>query len=1108
MANEGQIITATAELLQRYDTLFGISKNVARAIPNVRDGLKPVQRKILYVMNTVAPDKLAKVNTIMGEVQKIYSHGDSSITDALIRLGSDWGNISPYIIGHGNFGCHDNRTEVLTRNGWMFFKDITLSTQLATMDPETRELYYEYPANIFSYNAGNHPFKMYKCDIPGKLNFCITNTHKMLVGKKLVPCNRIHSKFKVNNAIRTHEVAYPEHTKDTYTIAGLYQIYGTEIFMSEHCLTQTPDSIRFKVTDNEPVDKKFQYLQAYRGIHIEKTEDGYLLEDVGVVSEIRNLWNGSPRTVVPEALKHMESTLIKEYLDTYTESLNLPEQNKPEYITYTVNQVNAETMQLLYFLSGQCTVVEKLKIPLYHNHRHYQYGIRKVQNISVLDPKKDLPVTEYYGTVYCAEVPTHHTLITRRQGYILISGNSVMGDAPAAARYIEAMLSPFARQCFFTDKLCIDMVPTYDNTRMEPDTLPCMFPTAIINGSTGSGFGQSTNIPQYNLKDVIEKTIELIDDPKAPGYLIPDSHWGCDIGNSKVTGKYKTSFEHIYETGYGCYVQSFRYQIDHQRNVVIVTALPAKVILEDILKEIERLQNENKAFPELKSMVDLSGKDHNNGVWVEFALYEGKNPYRFINKLATVKDMRKTVKVNVDLVDGLEVIHYSVRSYILTWYHYRYDYIRAVTSTQLISVDSDIAINDIKLFIFGEDRLDRTVEIYRNSRDKADIIERLMKEYSKVCGMTSQQANILAEMSGKDYTKSALARYRELKPKLQAERDRLEGILTSKDGINNIIKEQLRSGLKFARPRGAKIIGKSKEVQDDTVVLAINPKVSGIIKLPDNESSAKLVSRLPSTLCLSMDSSYNAIVFDTNGRYVILNPGEIPMMKSLDQMVPINRYINKPLGTLIAMECQDEDCRSFMVVTRFGKVKKIDPSNYRNSKNNFYIGLDEKDSVVSVIPIHDIKSHVIVYTDNGNGQRFPNNIIQTTSATAAGTYGVTVPEGENLMGGFCVSNADLIVYVTRKGMIRVNHSKFFLARKNKKDWIHLIEIKKPDELVTAITCTAKDTLRIVYDDFSIKDILVNEIPIDTMNSPMRNLLYQPHKKVLNVKRVISKKKAK
>ena len=1133
MAEQGQLIKASAELLQQYDTLFGVSKNIARAIPNVQDGLKPVQRKILYVMNQVARDNTMKVGTIVGEVLKIYKHGDISVSDALVRLAAPWGNIYPYITGVGNFGCHDDQTEVLTDRGWVLFKNLTQYDLLATVNPINHMLAYTAPKNIMTYilpqrmsdtyTLEEEPFTMMEYSSPD-LDFCVTTNHKMLVGRDLTEIKDLVQRqeyIKLDNHIQKSNGTYfvsvdkkpplwiyeiPENSRVAFMyLMGIYFNLGKS---SRNAKGEW--EVRLYTEENAYLTGFMDAIQeAYiPSLNLKKESYGYSVHSDAFLHLISTLQMDSDLVhlrTIPDDFLMLDTNWIEAFLSAYQVSCG----EKYDITTYYAsNKVNADMIQLLSYMCGKVfsiSQLEKYQLTQLSGKLFFQYKVSSVNSVPEID-MKNIQVKKYTGLVYCAEVPEYHTLITRRNGKILISGNSVMGDPHAAARYIEAKLSDFAKLCYFTDKLCIEMEPTDDGLKMEPKVLPSMFPTAIINGATGSGFGQSTNIPQYNLKDVINKTIELIDDPHAPGYLIPDSQWGCDISNSKVTGKYKTSFEHIYETGYGCYVQSFRYQIDHQKNIVIVTALPAKILLEEVLQDIERLQKQNNAFPELKSMADYSGKDHHGGVWVEFALYEGKNPYRFISKLATVRNMRKTVKVNIDLVDELEVKHYTVRSYILAWYHNRYDYIRSVLATQLTEVNSDIAINNIKLFILGKGRLERTVEIFRNVDDKKEIIEKLLSEYAKDTGMTSQQAAILAEMSGIDYTRSALRRYEALKPKLQRQKEELEQIITSKDGISNMIKDQLRQGLKFARPRGAKIIGKEKAMDSDTVVLAINPNTSSIIKLPDNEDSQKLVSSLPSSLCLSMDTSYNAIVFDSNGRYVVINPGEIPMMESLDQMVPINRYIDKQLSTMIAMECQDENCKNFMVLTKYGKVKRIDPSLYRNTKNNMYIGLDDSDSVVSVLGIKNEKTHVIAYTKDGNGQRFPCNIISITSANAAGTYGMILEEGDALCGGFCVTDSDLIAYVTRKGMIRINHSRYFLPRKNKRDWVHLIDVKSSDALVAVVTCTSHDTLRIVYSDFTTKDIPVSEIPVDTMNSPMRNLLYQPHKYVLNVKRTINKKK--
>lgn len=90
---------------------YAMSVIVGRALPDVRDGLKPVHRRILYGMGTmgVTPDKPYKKSArIVGDVMgKYHPHGDSSIYDAMVRLAQDFSTRYLLVDGHGNFGSVD-----------------------------------------------------------------------------------------------------------------------------------------------------------------------------------------------------------------------------------------------------------------------------------------------------------------------------------------------------------------------------------------------------------------------------------------------------------------------------------------------------------------------------------------------------------------------------------------------------------------------------------------------------------------------------------------------------------------------------------------------------------------------------------------------------------------------------------------------------------------------------------------------------------------------------------------------------------------------------------------------------------------------------------------
>ena len=98
---------------------YAMSVIVARALPDVRDGLKPVHRRILYGMGQmgVTSDKPYKKSArIVGEVMgKYHPHGDASIYDAMVRLAQDFSTRYMLVDGHGNFGSVDGDSAAAMR---------------------------------------------------------------------------------------------------------------------------------------------------------------------------------------------------------------------------------------------------------------------------------------------------------------------------------------------------------------------------------------------------------------------------------------------------------------------------------------------------------------------------------------------------------------------------------------------------------------------------------------------------------------------------------------------------------------------------------------------------------------------------------------------------------------------------------------------------------------------------------------------------------------------------------------------------------------------------------------------------------------------------------
>ena len=113
-------------------------------------------------------------------------------------------------------------------------------------------------------------------------------------------------------------------------------------------------------------------------------------------------------------------------------------------------------------------------------------------------------------------------------------------------RYTEARLSRIAAALLEDiDKETVDFRPNYDDSEQEPEVLPTRVPNLLINGSSGIAVGMATNIPPHNLKEIIDATIPLINDPNTPLAKIMEMAPGPDFptggfilgraGNSSIT---------------------------------------------------------------------------------------------------------------------------------------------------------------------------------------------------------------------------------------------------------------------------------------------------------------------------------------------------------------------------------------------------------------------------------------------------------------------------------------------------------------------------------------------------------------------------------------------
>jgi DNA gyrase subunit A len=130
---------------------YAMSTILGRALPDARDGLKPVHRRVLYamqVLNLTPDSSYRKCARIVGEVLgKYHPHGDQSVYDALVRMAQDFVMQHPLVAGHGNFGSVDNDPPAAMRYTEAKLSNLAYNTLLADIKEDTVDFVPNFDGN-------------------------------------------------------------------------------------------------------------------------------------------------------------------------------------------------------------------------------------------------------------------------------------------------------------------------------------------------------------------------------------------------------------------------------------------------------------------------------------------------------------------------------------------------------------------------------------------------------------------------------------------------------------------------------------------------------------------------------------------------------------------------------------------------------------------------------------------------------------------------------------------------------------------------------------------------------------------------------------------------
>ena len=213
--------------------------------------------------------------------------------------------------------------------------------------------------------------------------------------------------------------------------------------------------------------------------------------------------------------------------------------------------------------------------------------------------------------------------------YPLVDGQgnfgSVDGDPPAAYRYTEARMSRMAVEMLTDiDKDTVDWDPNYDDTKKEPQVLPCRFPNLLVNGSQGIAVGMATNIPPHNLGEVIDGCIAYIDNPDIDLAGLMEYIKGPDFPTAGIIMG-RSGIRAAYATGRGKITLRGRAVIEEKKNgrfQIVVTEIPYMVNKARLIENIAELVKDKR----VDGISDLNDETNRKGMRIVIGLRRDAGP--------------------------------------------------------------------------------------------------------------------------------------------------------------------------------------------------------------------------------------------------------------------------------------------------------------------------------------------------------------------------------------------------------------------------------------------------------------------------------------------------
>ena len=617
--------------------------------------------------------------------------------------------------------------------------------------------------------------------------------------------------------------------------------------------------------------------------------------------------------------------------------------------------------------------------------------------------------------------------------YMLVDGHgnfgSVDGDPPAAYRYTEARLSKISNEMLRDiEKDTVDWDPNFDETRKEPRVLPSRFPNLLVNGSSGIAVGMATNIPPHNLTEVINACICVLDDPEATLADLMEHITGPDFPTRGIILG-RAGIRAAYATGKGRLTLRARTHFEEfgqNRTRIIVTEIPYQVNKRMLIKNMADQVNDKR----LDGISDIRDESDRTGMRIVIELKKDANGQVVLNRLFAQTQLQTTFAINMLALvkNQSQPKVLSLREILDEYLNFQEDLILRRTRYDLRKAQERAHL--LEGLLIAQDNIDEVIKIIRSSYDNAR--ENLMARF----GLSEVQAQAILDMQlkrlqGLDREKLE-AEYKELEEKIAY----YQRVLSDPELVKAILKEELTAIRdKYGDGRLTEIQDVEDEIDIEDLIAeetcAFTISNQGYVKRMPVDTyrtqsrggrgvNAQNLKQEDFVKTLNVASTHDHILFFTDrGRvhhrkgYQIPEAGRTARGTAMVNILPLEA--GEAVTAMVVTREFHED-EYLVMVTSQGTVKRIPFIALKTNRKAGIraITLDETDHLISVIRTNG-DDNIILATAGGMAICFNENDVRPMGRDAAGVRGITLAEGDLVIGAEKAEEGKTLLTVTENG---------------------------------------------------------------------------------------------